>query len=384
MKNRKEKQVWKKGCAGLLAAVVLAAGIGGNEMSLRAAEPTTVYGTNGTYTYKDDYVYDESTRTFQTTWTEEGTGQAPVKDGYVFGGWCIKNDGGETYTMLTKETAKTALANSTPVYAKFVPAYVLSVRAQVDGTTYNTQGDRTNAGSIRLVSSTDSKGYQKVGFTVLVNNKNQVFEKNPETGEKNLPLETTNVYNKLQTVSATEPYEANQVFGTKSKYFSVWRLDKISVGNDAKIMSVTPYWITPDGTKVDGLTKYVHMEDGYKDHMYVGIPVTLLGDTSVAAGILTVTYPSNLSLIDTNAVEYGKIFPEEEMEYYNDAANHVIKFAGNAGTVGEGANPSGLLVNLRFKRSTTNTGFLNFNVGNKDFSAWNENDVSVDTWDIQY
>ena len=279
--------------------------------------------------------------------------------------------------MLTKETAATAKTNGTEVYAKYVPAYVLSVRGQVDTQTYTNGAGRTESGSIRLVSATDSKEYQKVGFDVRLGS-------NVVTNEDGSPLETNQVYNKI-ALPGDKTTDATTACGTEAKFLSVWKLTGIASTKDEKIMKVTPYWITLDGTKVLGLTKYVHMEDGYESHMYVSVPITLSSESNVAAGMVTVTYPEGLELIGAGKeVEDGDIFPAGQMNYKCDTAARTIQFVAN--TTDGNTPASGLYANLRFKKTVDEVpAHWEFTIDGEQFCNWKEVEVSgINAWDIQY
>ncbi len=342
------------------------------------------YGEAEGDTYKDEILYDlVDLKTFNASWYGDVNQNSPLaKDGYVFGGWCTKNGDGETYTMLTEAGAKDIKDGTitATVYAKYVPAYVLSVRGQVDTDTYKSGESRTNTGSIRLVSATDSKEYQKVGFDVYLGGKieNQVF-----ANDQKSPLETNKVYNRIQTADG-ETVDATKAFGTHAQFLSVWKLDKITKDKDDKIMKVTPYWITKDGTKVTGLTKYVHMEDGYESHMYVSVPITLGAAEEVAAGTITVTYPEGLKLIDKKAVENGDIFTDG-LAYECDVENRTIQFVAN--TADGNTSAAGLYVNLRFQKENGVTAPAHwvFTTSGEQFCNWDEDFVDgIRAWDIQY
>ena len=388
MRKLDRKKISRFVSIGLCAVVVTMSVLPCGGMDVKAATAVkNVYGTDGQATYKDDYQYQGYTKTeFEKLWKADGEKTAPTKSGYVFGGWCIK-DNDNKYTVLAEADLQTI--SDEQLYAKFVPAYVLSVKAQVDETTYAAGVNRTEKGSIRLVSSVDSEDYQKVGFQVFINNKNELKAYNEDTEQYDLPLETKRVYEHLKSGEYT--YDANAVFGTKSAFFTVWRLDDIGTSYDAKIINVTPYWITKDGTKVSGLTKYVHMEDGYSTHRYISIPINLFGEEDVAAGTLTLTYPADLQLIANNAVEYGKVF-ENEMEYRVDAAKNQIYFYGAAEDVDDNKSCNGLYANIRFVRKTATTSVdegnrFAFNIQDEKFCNWAGNLVNEGTdiaWDIQY
>ena len=309
------------------------------------------------------------------------TKKAPTMPGYVFGGWYIKS-GGE-YTALTEtEVTKTVdtdgKASIPNTYAKFVPAQVASVKAQ---NAYGTKADDGVNASLRVVSAVDSKEYQKVGFTILVNNKNKL------TTESGGELETTQIYSGLKVEGdSSSPYSAEDLFGGPAAYLSVWRVDGIKDKYDAKIFNVTPYWITMDGTKVDGLSKYVHVEDGYRG--YISVPINLCDTPDVAAGEVTITYPEGLTLVE-DKVEFDGVFPGSEATFY-DNKNGTIKIVGNAETVDAYNTDKSILVNLRFTADSSKYpgagkgSFLSFTVSGEDFCDWNVNPVSIDAWDVQY
>lgn len=235
MNNRKVKQTMKKVCAGLFAAIVFSVSINGECVQVKAADVTPVYGTEGTYEYKDEILHEEMTDTFKKVWNADSTkAVAPSKEGYVFGGWCTKDKGVDTYTMLNPTTAAEAAkeGSATEVYAKFVPSYVMNVKAQVDSETGEKGRDRTATGSIRLVSSTDSTDYQKVGFRVFLKKGTQKVEVKQTGDNAGQPLETNKVYNKLLIsgeTDSTKAKDANECFGTLARYFSVWKLEGIKL-----------------------------------------------------------------------------------------------------------------------------------------------------------
>ena len=306
--------------------------------------------------------------------------KVPIKPGYVFGGWYTLS--GSTYTALkqaeieTDSVGRATMSDTT--YAKFVPAQVLSVKAQ------NTSGTAANdekAASVRVVSAVDSNDYQKVGFNILINNKNKL------TTDSGGELETTRIYTGLSVDGdSSSPYSAEDIFGKPAAYLSVWRLDGIADQHDAKIINVTPYWITMDGTKVEGLGKYVHIEDGYRN--YISVPVNLCDTQGVAAGEVTITYPEGLTLVE-DKVEFDGVFPGNEATFY-DNKNGTIKIVGNAETVDLYHTDKSILVNLRFTADSSKYAgvgkgaFLSFTVSDEDFCDWNVEPVSIDAWDVQY
>lgn len=312
---------------------------------------------------------------------------APEMDDYVFGGWYTKNEEvfiaiKEADVTVNQETGK---SNLTGTYAKFVKAEVLSVKSQVDVDTETNGLQRTENASIRLISGLDSKDYQKVGFKVLLANKQPVYKDNDDV--KKEPLETTRVYTGLKkSVSDSNVVEPSALFGEQAGFLSVWRLDNIIKENDSKIINVTPYWITLDGTKVEGLPKYVHVEDSYMG--YISVPINLKTAQKVAAGSMTLTYPTGLDLVEEK-VEFDGVFPTTEMAF-KDNGDGSIKLVGNAEDVDVEVDANGIYANLRFLVGTSgyqgveNSDFLTFTISNEHFVDWDEGDVSVNVWDIKY
>ncbi len=381
MRNR--NNIVKKIVAGTLAIVVFAVGI------VMMPEKTEASDT-----YEDKIVYEDRTSEFKTMWKTEGKGTTPQKAGYVFGGWYENtgelDDEGNTIYQALSDTAESAQAKVTDsnvtsgICAKFVPAYVLSVKAQLDSNT-----KKANDGEkayIRVLSSVDSADYLRVGFEILLNHWIDATDFNDGN-----PLESTTVYDGLKVdttdaegnVTKSDTYYANQIFGTCSKYLNVWRLEDIIDANDAFRIYVRPYWYTCDGTKVEGLAKYIHVEDGYNDYISVPINIYQVGD--IAGGYLQMEY--NEEYFEVHDVEYAKLFNAMQ---HNSNLVGAVKFAGNSS-----ANVTGddLYANVRF--TLTEAGkeyyggvgsgtFLNFQIGDENFSNWEEDLVSVDAWDTKY
>ena len=337
---------------GLMAIAVIVAGILMLPKTAKAEADVVTVG---------EIVYDNS-YTMSSYWTEDAK-TAPTKAGYVFGGWYSKT-GDTTFEALT--------SSSTTAYAKFVPDYVLSVRAQ------NEDGTKANNGktSIRVLSSVDSEKYQSVGFDIWLANKKQLTMKDSE-GNSVAPLATTRAYSNIMvgedTVSATS------TFGSAAKYFVVWRLDNILDVNDSKIIYVRPYWITLDGTKVEGLAKYVHVEDGYLN--YISVPVNLMGGKDVAAGVVKMTYDTTkLKFI---GFEEGWVLP---VMLDNHETAGTIGMVGNTEEVNVNTSADGIYANIRFEviDNTVDVNKLTFTLSeDADFTNWSEEDVDI-TPIIQY
>lgn len=371
----------KKLAVGMLAVGIIMTGIVATSKQAEAAVA------------EDTVIYDEEYK-IADYWNNNKT--APVKSGYVFGGWFQESteetvgaekltsaDGTKTgfFKPLTEAELDTNSDGSVDfagtAYAKFVPAQVLSVKAQnMAGTE-----ERTETTYVRVISSLDSANYAKVGFDIWLANVKQLLK---DDGE---PLETTRIYDGLLVGTEQKVVTANEIFGGVSKYVSVWQLANIAKTNFNKIIYVRPYWVTMDGTKVEGLAKYVHIEDEYMG--YISVPVNLLNKedvAKVAAGAVNMSYTNakaeNASLT-FKEVEAGRILPE--MNYsHND---NVVKMVGNAKTVNSYNGEESIYANIRFIKPTDTTKDVDvtFNMTMVQFCDWDENPVDIDEiWDVEY
>ena len=289
---------------------------------------------------------------------------APTKEGYLFGGW-YKDQGS---TVITAETAGD-VADSDTVYAKFVPAYVLSIKAQNYAATAETS-DMTGSTTSRVVSSIDeSLLYSEVGFEVEIKGKDPV----------SVPI--TKVWKKLAvgTGESKKTYEASQIFGKTAKHFFVLNITDIPETKWGEAIYVRPYWVTEDGTKVEGLSKYVFVEDGVKG--YISVPINLNNVTKgMAAGFLKVDYDSSLTFKECVV---GRVFEEMEINCQDSS----VKCVGNVSTLAD-VKKDDMYITLRFEMpkgaQLEEQDFYKFAVSAEDFISVNENDVTLNVWDIQY
>ena len=368
MKKKEVVSIVKKLTASVLAVGMIVTGI-------------VVYPTQAdAAVVADEVIYiqsdDEQTYEIKDYWNaDEEKRTAPVKEGYVFGGWFETADESRP---LTEEALKVEVPDS--AYAKFVPAQVLSVKAQnEDGVTEQTiaaMREKNNKNEaipdedkfyVRVMSSLDSENYTKVGFDIYLNNTKKLEN-----------TETEKIYTGVMVKG--KPQYAQDIYGGASRYLMTWRLTEIDWADNVKlIIYVRPYWVTTDGTTVKGLGKYVHIEDEYLE--YINVPVNLLGGEQVAAGAIDVTYdaPEQLQLV---AFEKGRMF--EKMNYIH--TGNTVKMVGNTnkqmGTYDDKGET--IYANLRFEKPASNTVFSILNEANK-FCDWDENFVDVKkVWDTKY
>lgn len=335
-----------------------------------------------------DRVIYEATSNISTYWNADEK-KAPVKEGYVFGGWFQKVEqkvngaeesvDGTTTSYYLPLTSRDLNTDADPecdysgmAYAKFVPAQVLSVKAQnsanMDEEAEISAISSGTPGYIRVISSLDSTNYQKVGFEIELANSIPVKTTEGEA------LETTQVYTGIQ--AGSQIVTANNIFGGESKYLSVWQLSAIDTPSNAdKIIYVRPYWVTMDGTKVNGLAKYVHIEDCYKN--YISVPINLLDAKDVAAGLVKMTYQAQG--LQFKEVEAGRILPEMT----GTSSEGSVMIIGNAKKAGTYHTGETLFANVRFVAPDTNVEFCTELL---QFCDWEEQILSElkHVWNVKY
>lgn len=315
--------------------------------------------------------------------------------GYVFGGWYSKD--GNNYDAL--DDTKLG-ANPSNVYAKFVPAYVLSVKCQNKSGTEEGMSGYT---AMKIVSSMDSGNYASYGFelsVITLNSDGTIKDKNDWTSEYTLD----DVYKKYTVYKIQDgervpvrenPYTASEVFGEASAYFTAWGVSKIGSDSFSKIISIRPCWDTLDGTRVYGLTKYAHVVDGLlqtdtdgSTYRYLNVPINLrktANHDGVAAGVLSIAYDN--TKVTFAEVEGGRFF--EEMAWADKADS--VKLVGNRATISEDKNADEIYANVRFKVKTNEAYTVlkdySFEVFGEDFSNSGETqftDSTYNVWDVKY
>lgn len=329
------------------------------------------------------------------------------KSGYLFGGWFTKvsEDGEEKFRPIKNDKDKTDEevlkgVEDSGYYAKFVPAYILSVRCQNQlGTEF--KGNVTATTKMRYIAGLDSTNYAEVGFIVHGVSFDGTYESgkkimDQETGEeiyiaprytnteKNLVKtrlagkndgdkaeKITTVYENIYVYKSNNAGEtqgvkrpASDVFGKGTKYMMTYRLS-VSEANFARTYAIQPYWVTFDGVEVKGLTKYAHVEDGI--NKYINVPINLTSTAEVAAGKLTVDFTK----LAKNGYEFmeaecGTVFPEKVVkeETLNEGTateqnliNCVASVVNDhAESPVENKDSDNIYINLRFKRTDESKG----------------------------
>jgi hypothetical protein len=180
--------------------------------------------------FYEDFIYYESISQYRSS---EGY-TYPAIEGRVFCGW-YKNAGDAK--CMTKSEANQA---ETGAYAKYVDEAVLSLGMQIICTT-TADSDETN---LRLVTTVDSDQYQKVGFWIRLGE----IAENEWTSRSVTTIQ--GVSGESREVKVYDP----SVFSTDSKYFLAFVLTDIPQDYFNTNFTVIPFWITRDGTRVEGVS----------------------------------------------------------------------------------------------------------------------------------
>ncbi len=175
--------------------------------------------------------------------------------GYLFAGWYADKEC-RTTPILTADKA------TGKVYALFVDDDVLSVRAQISSNLLIAKENDDSTASIRFVTTVDSLRYLKAGFDVS-------YDKDGDGEPTTVTSVSNKVYKILYAVGTTTNDELVEympdVFSKASTYFKACIMQGITEDLYNMEFTVTPFWVTPDGLKVSGLTAVRTINDGLKN-----------------------------------------------------------------------------------------------------------------------
>lgn len=172
--------------------------------------------------------------------------QTPLySDGYVFAGWY--NQALSDADLENFDLAYTTVPTTGTVYAKFVPEDVLSVKAQLSaGTT--AASAQTN---LRVLTTVDSLVYDIAGFEF-------------QTSGNTTDLHSTTVYETIVATDTNDSFTSTpSIFHNKSKYFMTVTITDIAQANFDSDITIRPYWVTMDGTKVYGKQRTLKVSEGF-------------------------------------------------------------------------------------------------------------------------
>ena len=397
MKAKIIKNVSKRMMSACLAVAMIVSGM---VIVPRDAEAADTTSTPATEVFWDDETTGEAKYVITDYWNEtatESVRKVPVKEGYVFGGWYVSEEGQRVPLKEADLKEKGVASYENSAYAKFVPAEVLSIKTQA--ALGNKEAGETS--SLRILSTVDSLNYQQVGFEYRLGGNGVA-----QTGKNNIAA-ITKVYSAIKpSKNATAEdllYPDNEFVSGVSDYFIAADVSTIKSTSEEKIVYARPFWITMDGTEVMGLARNNRIIDKRNNNQYTSVAINLLTDGNapamVAAGKIQVTYNSkdydvvgataDITADNTNGGKY--LFSEMEchVNENGDTDKGTITFVGNADiSNGELVNllADGLFANVRFekKTDTANTKVdLTINTTATEFCNWAEETVPTASFVVQ-
>lgn len=293
----------------------------------------------------DVHVWDTSLcQAEQLTYKKQYKTTPPIckTEGFLFAGWYKTYENGVFGQTVSQPS------EGTSYYAKFVPSDVLTVKCQVtEGT--NAQGAPGNTGKtdVRFVTTIDSLNYSSIGF--------EIIENANTSSEKVWDWSTEEVCETITGDAGAGVYSYSpSFFDAASVYYATVTMNGVKAENFNNIFLITPYWITYDGVKVCGVSRYMRISDSYNG--VVNIPVYLNDDTTISAGT-TITVTSKMGssngLTDDNQLTYqgydvGTLCSNDDLTVSNNGNVITITVTGT-----EEINATGFLVNLRYKPKYT-------------------------------
>ena len=167
---------------------------------------------------------------------ETATEPYPTKEHYVFAGWYEQEN--DTYPISKTTTSGTA-------YAKFVDEDVLSVKYQLPK-----EVEKENSTTkLRLVTTVDSLNYRTIGFRL------EYTLGGVKTAK---PYTTKNVY---KTIIGTVGEETVTYYPSEFSGSSTYIMALVLTGVPQAVydvpITITPQWVTLDGTTVDGVAREI-------------------------------------------------------------------------------------------------------------------------------
>lgn len=159
--------------------------------------------------------------------------------GKIFAGWYEDAE----YTKPIGADVKTGTA-----YAKFADPQLLTAKYQL---TAGTTADSSET-AVRLLLGVDSLKYSKVGFKVKYD-KGSVHDLSSATVYENISITESG---QTMTVPVTDH------FGSTAKYILPYKITGVQKADFGKSFQVTPYWVTMDGTTVEGEQRTFTVTEG--------------------------------------------------------------------------------------------------------------------------
>ena len=361
----REKNI-KQLLAGMLAVLLTIAGV--------AIQPNKVQAEdNAVVTYVEVQDYNSFTTLIQNH-------TAPTKEGYLFAGWYKVGGNSRIAIKAADEVTETDT-----IVAKYVRADMSGVGCQL-----NLAAENSTTRAMRIVSIVDSTHYSKVGFNVYgredgegVRDEWMMYEHNSER-----QAVSTKVYSGLcvyKNETECDVRTPAQVFGSDAEgfKFTTMLLSGIPQADYSTIIAIKPYWITLDGTYVEGMGEFNRVNDFAEG--IVNISVNLKQATTIAAGLLEISYDK--SSFRYEGADYGRVFEEMEIQELTAGTIKCVGCVTDATKNSDYANE--VYVNLRFKKTDSNSlaaGSASFTVTVPDngFCSSEEKFVHVSAPSVKY
>lgn len=244
----------------------------------------------------------------------------------------------------------TVLAEEGKLYAgsdKYVSEDMLTVAFQT--TSKGSSETEPDKAALRMVTTVDNLSYQKIGFDIKM-----TTLKDGKTTEQTMKHETTKVFEKIDAAAGNPEYTKKpNVFSDDSQYFATFTITGIGSSYYRNTyFTVTPYWVTSDGQTVCGITRSVMVGDAYDG--IISVPVRLCSDKDTAAGMVEVTYPTDVMTYE-GYYNSGSVYQEMEV---NGKTAGVVKCVGNVSDIANNVKADGMYVSLRFQIARDENGKL--------------------------
>ena len=316
----------KKIVAGLLAFSLVIGGIyfvtpEASEVKAETTENTTEE-TAEKIVYTTETYIEDAAGTVQGHITNKDVMDSTDNSGWLFAGW---------FTDEYCTTPVSTTVEGTTYHAKFVDPGVLDVKLQI------TEGATPESDSVnmRMVTSVDSLDYAQVGFDVYYNEDIGATEPT-----KNVPI--YKVFERIVAIieSGVDYNYSPKVVDTDSEYFTTATLVGIAKANYEKPFLIKPYWVTYQGVKIYGTSRYVTMTgDAFSTVTTANVPVKI-----AKADSYTVNGTEGVAAVyhDGEYAHFRVTAPTVSLTKYtvSDGNNSVEAYYRNLETVYNGTNGS--------------------------------------------
>ena len=249
----------------------------------------------------EDIVKEYDAADFAALRSSEGH-SAPAFKNYLFAGWftdktCAKESAIASDVLTVEE--------GTTVYAKFVPRYILTVKAQVSTNLLDDAITEDDAeGAIRFVTTLDTENYAESGIQI-------VYDKDGDGVEDVEIFAEDQVYDSI-TAFGTNTYLPTDLCDG-ANYFKTCTLKWIASEDYDVQYKATAFWKTLDGTEVKGDTVVKTINQGISIDKLSGKTALFVGDSIMDGANYNHVYEESIQYkgwYDRLARYYGMVTEE--------------------------------------------------------------------------